>query len=363
MRTRPLPRTCDGPRMPSTPPTTPAVKTSSPASSTKPTTSATDMARGRIIGQNLGDSEKIEALANDTHRFAYVLLVSYADSEGRFIADSVSLNGKLYTRCGWTPKIVEAALEAMHAVNLIVLYENGRKRYGVIVDFHKHNTIRLKDDGEPRDEAPSRLPAPPSPDPAGDPILPNRKPRSSLPAYAWRKRAGDEKDASTPWEPTAHPGVTPESPGETLAGPGEVEVEVERKGNTTQEDLQPLSATPTRAHSNDAFLEAWNQHRGHLPSIRTLDAKRKRALDTLRKEHGAEALSLFRDATQCVAADPYWVQKQYGFTNLVVPGRVLEKAEKWRAGAIQLGDANLRMAAQVDRWSKALGVTDERPVN
>lgn len=317
------------------------------------------MARGRIIGQNLGDSEKIEALANDTHRFAYVLLVSYADSEGRFIADSVSLNGKLFTRCGWTPATVETALEAMHAVNLIVLYQNGRKRYGVIVDFHKHNTIRLKDDGEPRDEAPSRLPAPPSPDPAGDPILPNKKPRSSLPAYARRSLAGDGKDASTPWQPKANPGVTPEPPRETLAAPGEVEVEVQC--NPKEQDLQPLSASPTR-ESDQAFVDAWNEHRGPLPGVRTIDDERKRLLKRLRKQHGDEALALFIDATQAVARNDFWIRRRYGFKNLL-RGKVLDYAEAWRHDGGRLSEGDAKLATQVARWAKALDAAPERPVN
>jgi hypothetical protein len=119
------------------------------------------MARGRFISNTLGDSRKFADLTNDLHRAAYMLLVAYADAEGRFIADSITLKGKLYTRCPWTAEQIESALLDMYRTDLIQLYTCGSKRYGSIVDFHKHNLIRRKDDGSPKEEAPSRIPAPP----------------------------------------------------------------------------------------------------------------------------------------------------------------------------------------------------------
>jgi len=119
------------------------------------------MARGRFITNTLGDSHKFATLKSDTHRCAYMLLITYADAEGRFIADPITLNGKLYTRLEWDRGIVTAALADMHRVGLITLYEVDGKPYGVVTDFHKHNTIRRKDDGDPKEEAPSRVPAPP----------------------------------------------------------------------------------------------------------------------------------------------------------------------------------------------------------
>lgn len=169
------------------------------------------MASRRMISTTLGDSEKFSNLKNDTHRLAYVLLITYADSEGRFIADSTSLRGKLYTRMEWSTQTVESALHDMHDAQLIKLYTSSGKRYGVIVDFHKHNTIRLKPNGSPRDEGKSKLPEPPDPLVAGDPLLPDGNPRSTL---------GTQN--------TTRSGATPEwvrsNPG---PGPAEVEVEVE----------------------------------------------------------------------------------------------------------------------------------------
>ena len=119
------------------------------------------MASRRMISTTLGGSEKFQALANDTHRLAYVLLITYADSEGRLEADAVILRGKLYTRLPWSDDTVEAALLDMYDVGLIRLYMCKGKRYAYIEDFHTHNTIRRKEDGTPKEEAPSRLPEPP----------------------------------------------------------------------------------------------------------------------------------------------------------------------------------------------------------
>ena len=154
--------------------------------------------------------------------------------------------------------------------------------------------------------------------------------------------------------------------GLSVAGkPAATKTERPTKTETHEEDqdLKPSSTSLTRAHPHTAFLDAWNEHRGNLPSVRALDAKRKRSIDALRKEHGNEALPLFADAVTCVAHDDFWVERQYTIDNLLRPGRVLEKAEKWRAGAVQLGTANLRMATQVERWARALDAAPERPVN
>jgi hypothetical protein len=312
-----------------------------------------DMASGRIIRHSLGDSEKIAALTDDTARFAYTLLVAYSDAEGRFIADPITLRGKLYTRLPWTPDTVERCLQELHKTHLIVLYQHENKRYGVIVDFHKHNNIRMDADGYPRDEAKSYLPDPPSPDPAGDPLLPNKDVRSTLAAHAYRVRAGHGVSGSTAWPLPSNPGVPLGNPGTTLA---EVEVEVEQEAEQEQ-DLQPSSAKPTRAANYTAFLEAWNYHRGALPAARSLDAKRKRGIDALRKEHGDSALALFEAAVQCVATDDYWVQQGYGLDNLLRAGRVLEKAEKFVANqGMSAGDRKLATTASV--IARAIGGLD-----
>lgn len=264
-----------------------------------------------MISNSLGDSEKFANLKNDLHRAAYMLLVTWADAEGRFLADPVSLRGKLYTRLPWESKQIEAALLDMHAVDLIRLYTFGGKRYGVVVKFHEHNTIRRREDGTPKEEAPSRLPAPP-------------------------ERV--ETDPGTEGSPEPYRS----SP---RAAQAEVEVEVEVEPQEEQ-DLQPSSAAPTRADRFSPFVEAWNFHCGVLPQCEAMNDKRRRGIDAVRKEFGDQALVRFEMAVLQVAADKFWQQEGYNIDNLLVRGRVLEKSEKFNANrGMSAGDRKLASTA------------------
>lgn len=113
------------------------------------------MARGRFISNTLGGSKKFSRLATDTHRLAYVLLVTMTDVEGRVEAEPQLLKGYAYTLLDWTNAEVQAALEDMHRVGLIQLYRIGDDQYAQVQDFDKHNKVR-KDR-----EADSKIPAPP----------------------------------------------------------------------------------------------------------------------------------------------------------------------------------------------------------
>jgi len=42
---------------------------------------------------------------------------------------------------------------------------------------------------------------------------------------------------------------------------------------------------------------------------------------------------------------------------------VLDYAEAWRNDGGRLGDADMRLATQVERWARALDAVPERPVN
>jgi hypothetical protein len=288
------------------------------------------MARGRFISNTLGDSRKFAGLHDDLNRAAYVLLVTWADAEGRFEADSVTLKGKLYTRLPWTPDEIEAALLDMYRVDLIRLYTLGEKRYGAVVDFHKHNLIRRKEDGSPKEEAPSRIPAPP------------------------------ERVGSNP-EPTPVPEPYRSSTGATLVEcNGSRSRSRSRSRSATEyqdKDLQPSSTSSTREHHHQAFLDAWNDHRGNLPACTTLNDKRHRALDALRKEHPDHALELFTAAAQQVASDAYWVEQGYGIDNLLVKGRVLEKAEKHAADR-GMTRGERKLATTADIIARAIGGID-----
>ena len=118
---------------------------------------------------------------------------------------------------------------------------------------------------------------------------------------------------------------------------------------------QPGGCACARVTTLTSSLEAWNANRGRLPAVTALNNRRRGAIRALVKEHGAPgALALFRDATLAVAHDEFWIARQYGFDNLLTAGKALARAEQWRAGAKQLGEGNIRLAANVERWSRAL---------
>ena len=96
---------------------------------------------------------------------------------------------------------------------------------------------------------------------------------------------------------------------------------------TTNGQKSPPATRP----SPQAFIDIWNEHKGFLPACATLNAKRQRGIAALTKEHGRDALDLFTAAVQHVAADDWWIKNGYNIDNLLRPGRVLEKAEKWRS--------------------------------
>jgi len=266
-------------------------------------------------------SKKVQALIRD-HRLAYASILPFLDREGRIIAEPLVLKATVFRHSDFTLPEIASAVRALAGVGLIALYaDEDNDAILQYVKFHEFNTPNSK-------EAKSDLPAP---DDAG--VMPCRDP-SLTDAQATHVQsacnAGGERNGTSTLT-TTNNGSTPSST--DLA--------------TTR------SATPTRAHPQ-AFLDTWNEHRGQLPAVQTMNRKRRDAVGQLVKEHDGEALALFRDATLAVAGDDFWLERQYGFDNLVRPGRVLEKAEKYRAGGTGLGDARLRMLARASRWAAAL---------
>jgi hypothetical protein len=255
------------------------------------------MARGRFISSTLGESDKFASLEKDTYRVMFILMVTNADAEGRLKADSRWLKGKVYTLLDYTPELIEEGLFALAQVKLIRFYEVDGERFAEIVKFHDHNKIRRNEDGRPTREGVSRIPAP------------------------------DEGRALTA-------AVLPQSSSETAAKGLRVKGKEQRvKSKEQTSDSSPAPAgdvAQARRASPEDFLDAYNANRGPLPAALNLTDKRKRMVKRLVKEHGDESLPLLIEATKCVAADEYWAQQRYGFDNLLVDGRVLEKAEKFR---------------------------------
>lgn len=168
------------------------------------------MAAGRFISHTLGDSEKFSSLTDARHQVAFMLIVAWADAEGRFNADPVTMNGKLFTRLGWPVEVVRKALDELHRVDLIRLYEVDGKPYGVVVKFHEHNKITRKKDGTPAREAASKIPPPPQSLRRGSPPTPQKLHSSST-------ETAPEVEVQVQGEVEEHPPLPPQRATATAA--------------------------------------------------------------------------------------------------------------------------------------------------
>lgn len=328
------------------------------------------MAGGRFISSTLGDSERFSNLTDARHQVAFVLIVTWADAEGRFIADPVTLNGKLFTRLGWTPDVVDAALTDLHRVGLITLYRVDGKPYGIVERFHEHNRIRRKDDGTPLREAASKLPAPPegvrgdsavppppvttTPEPLrshATPTAQQLRTSSAAPQHEVEVQVQLQVQVEeTP--PTPLAATTPPPPELVEAPPrrGERPPTLEAKKGKARDPASGVRAI------DQPYVDAWNENRGPLARIITLGPGRERSLDRLRRELGDEALDIFRDAVRQVAKEPTYAMKGYNFGHLISgdEGKVLKWAEKWRDGN-GMTNADRRLADKAKAVADAIG--------
>lgn len=305
------------------------------------------MAEKRFIGRRIVESDKIRRLALDDNLLAttlYAFLLPYLDKSGRMNANPLLL-GAMFEGYPWSVGQLEQAIHDLADVGLLHLYSNGK--YGHIIQYKKFHTkqggFNTPHDKEPASE------------------LPGPEDKGSTPVASRRAPEALETPSST--SSGNDPDTYRTSTGE---GPAYIELEIETKYEIEKEhssthEIQKTSPRPTLAasppresHDPGMFMEIWNSHRGRLPAVQSLNSKRRRSIKGLVNEHGPQvALDLFRDATRAVASDDFWLARQYGFDNLLA-GKVLQRAEQWRAGAKQLGEANMRLAANVERWGKAL---------
>lgn len=298
------------------------------------------MARGRFISNSISTSKKFARLATNDHRLMYLMLVPHVDADGRHDADPRILNGQVYTLLGLTTERVEAALYDMRDVGLIHLYEVEGDPFLEIVGFLEHNTPHHR-------EKKDLLPPPEQ----GTPLRTTLSNVGPSTPEASAKQGPSKAEACQPF------------PAEEKRR----EEEVEEKGRehssiAKREPTKQLAAAPPReSYDPGLFMEIWNTNRGRLPGVTTLNSKRKRAIKALVKEHGtAEAVELFRDATRAVAADEFWLERQYGL-DILLAGKVLQKAEQWRAGAVRLGTGNARLANTAMTIANAIGGLDDQP--
>jgi hypothetical protein len=290
------------------------------------------MARGRFISASISRSKKFSRLQSRDHKLMYLMLVPHCDCEGRHDADLRVLAGTVYTLEGFTFDEIEAGMLDLHRVNLVVLYEAGGEPYLEVVDFREHNRIRRDRDGNPTHEASSSIP------PIAD---------------------GRVLDGTSGQLRSYYVVTTESLRSNYVATPAQVEVQVQDKVQDKVQEVQKRTSesarlSDARTPKPEVFKDIWNEERGRLPRISRLNEARRRSLRTLANDLGADAVDLFRDAVRCVARDEFWVERQYGLNNLL-RGKVLEKAEKWRAGRSGLSGADTKLATRAESLLAALG--------
>lgn len=292
------------------------------------------MARGRMLDQRFTQSDKLNDTPRD-HRLIYASLLPYLDRKGRMCAEPMVVKVTVFRRSDFTIEEIADALNNLAKAGLIRLYaDKDNEAILEVTDFLKFNSPNSR-------ERDSDFPGP---DDSG----------------AQEVRDTDllnAKVAATQTLPTDSPRATHVQSQRGAQGNGtereRLTVNEERNKHSSPEiepqPLPALAATPPReSHDPGLFMHVWNQHRGRLPAVTTLNAKRKAAIRGLVKEHGPDtALDLLRDATRAVANDDFWLERQYGFDNLLT-GKVVARAEQWRSSG-SLSNADRKLAAMASR--------------
>lgn len=263
------------------------------------------MARGRMLSASISESHQVASLPDDTARLIFTWLIPHADAVGRYSAHPMVIAGKVLTLLGIDNEVIIQALVAMHVVGLVRLYEAEGQPYLVFLGWERHQTIRHD----------REKPKYPSPSPSS--VFPAAY-ISYLPEYL-------REDAGT------MPGVLPADDrvsSKEVQKEAQVQEEVQAQ---TQGDDDVGASRPARDY--EFLMEVYNNSSDGLPKVLQLNQKRRDGLDNLIKEHGFDgAAELLADATKFVAADEFWGVRKYNLDNLLAePGRVLEKAEKYRA--------------------------------
>lgn len=112
------------------------------------------MARGRMIDKRIGKSNKLAALKRDRSRVLYFMIYPHLDVAGRYSADPLDIKEDCCPRLKYSVGQIEEALQDLHDVGLLVLYEAEGQRYLEFTRFEDFQTgIR------PDREAESKIPA------------------------------------------------------------------------------------------------------------------------------------------------------------------------------------------------------------
>lgn len=109
------------------------------------------MARKRMIDPEFWSDEKIASLSSDC-KLLFIGLWNFADDEGIFKAHPSLLASQIFPYEEGVGKKIEKYLEELKTLNLVFCYALNGQRYGIILNFKRHQTI-----SHPQ---PSQLPKP-----------------------------------------------------------------------------------------------------------------------------------------------------------------------------------------------------------
>jgi hypothetical protein len=116
------------------------------------------MAEGRMLKKRLSKSKKLADLKTDSSRFLYCIIYPHLDIKGRYEADPHIIMGTIvpYIKA-FTLKKIQACLEELHKVGLIVLYKINNNQFLQYTRFEDFQRL------DPTREAKSEI-APPTQD-------------------------------------------------------------------------------------------------------------------------------------------------------------------------------------------------------
>lgn len=178
----------------------------------------------------------------------------------------------------------------------------------------------------------------------------------------YAKQTPEGKLAGWEWEVTDEPLRSTvsletrqtENPNDGKPAPKKTKTEEDQDNQKTksQEHVQsveieavPPPARPVPVGRNgEVIREAvaiWNEESGPLPKAAGVTDKRRQTISRMLRDFSSpeEALFALRLATRNVARDPWWRDHAYNLDNLLVTGRVLERAEK-EAAAMRGSEAD-----------------------
>lgn len=98
------------------------------------------MAEGRMLKKEISDSKKLGQLKSDKPRVLYFMMLPHLDIKGRLKADPEQIKGQICTMLPYSVKSIQSALEALHNIGLILLYQNDGAQfleYTRFEDFQK----------------------------------------------------------------------------------------------------------------------------------------------------------------------------------------------------------------------------------